>query len=245
MSLEGPRVLLTRAAEDAAGLTHAFGRMGLHSVLVPLLERAWDAEAVLAAVAAHPEPDVVFVTSGTTAQILGALVPTAWSKARWVAVGPSTAARLEHLGFRVDFVPDQATAMNLAASLANLDGAIVVYPKADLADPGTSDALRAKGAAVIDVIAYRNRMPDGAAEALLAALPVHSTPVMSGSAAQRLAELVPRERWGELGRIVAIGPSTARVAREAGLPVYAVATPHTAAGLVAETARALGIRLSP
>ncbi len=247
MSLEeeGPRVLVTRAAEDAAGLAHAFGRMGLHAVLVPLLERAWDPAAVLAAVASHPTPDVVFVTSGTAAQILGALVPTAWSDARWVAVGPATAARLEGLGFRVDYVPKRATAMDLARGLDGLDGSTVIYPKADLADPATSLALRARGAHVVDVIAYRNGCPDRAAADLLAALPVHATPIMSGSAARRLAEHIPQERWGELGRIVAIGPTAARVAQSMGLSVYAVASPHTAAGMVAQTARALGMRLAP
>lgn len=240
-----PRVLLTRAPEDATGLTHAFGRMGLETVLVPLLERAWRPEAVLAAVAEHPTPDVIFVTSGTAAQILGTLVPSAWEGARWVAVGPSTAARLQRLGWKVDFVPKRATALGLVEGLSDLDGATVIYPKADLADPATSDALRARGATVVDVVAYENRCPQDAAEALAAALPVMATPVMSGSAAQRLAELVPAERWPELGRIVAIGPSTARVAQGVGLPVYAVASPHTAAGIVAQTARALGIRLSP
>jgi uroporphyrinogen-III synthase len=135
--------------------------------------------------------------------------------------------------------------MDLAAGLEGLAGTTVVYPRADLADPATSEALRARGATVIDVVAYRNRCPERAPVDLVAALPVHATPLMSGSAARRIAEHVPKERWGELGRIVAIGPSTARVAQSLGLPVYAVASPHTAAGMVAQTARALGIRLSP
>ncbi len=240
-----PRVLLTRASEDATGLTHAFGRMGVETVLVPLLERAWFPEDVLSAVAEHPQPDVVFVTSGTAAQILGTLVPSAWEGARWVAVGPTTASRLQRLGWKVDFVPKRSTALDLVQGLSDLDGATVIYPRADLADPATSEALRARGANVVDVIAYENRCPEGAVEALAAALPVMATPLMSGSAALRLAERVPRKRWPELGRIVAIGPSTARVAQGAGLPVYAVASPHTAAGIVAQTARALGIRLSP
>ena len=239
--MSGARVLITRAAEDAAALTQAFGRLGLEPVLVPLLARQWDAEAVLSAVDATPSPDVVFVTSATTARILGALVPTRWSAARWVAVGPSTAAVLQNLGFTVDHVPPEATAASLVSTLPHLEGSTVVYPKADLADPATSDDLRARGAHVIDVVAYRNLCPPDAGPRLLEALPVAATPLMSGSAARRIGALVPAEQRDGLGRILAIGPSTARAAQEAGLRVYAVAHPHTAGGLVRETARALGL----
>jgi uroporphyrinogen-III synthase len=235
------KVLITRTADDAAGVTQAFARIGLEPVLVPLLERKWDVDAVLAAVAAHPSPDVVFVTSGPSAQILATAVPTAWSAARWVAVCPSTQARLVQLGFRVDQVAPETTAASLVQALENVQGALIVYPKADLADPETSEALRARGAVVVDITAYRNVCPDDAEAKLLHALPVSATPIFSGSAAERLAELIPPSRYPELGRIIAIGPTAARVAQRAGLTVYAVAHTHTAAGVVSETARALGL----
>lgn len=226
------RVLITRAAEDAPPLAHALHRMGLHPVQVPLLERVWDLAAVQALAAEVPAPDVVMVTSAVTADILATARPDAWPHAHWAAVGPSTRARLEGLGLPCHVAPSKATAHDLVHALGDLMGRTVVYPRADLASPSTRHALEAAGATVHEAVAYRNRQPDGAGEALLACLPVDATPLLSGSAARRIAQLVPPARRSALGAIVAIGPSTAAVAREVGLHVAAEAQPHTLAGIL-------------
>ena len=88
----------------------------------------------------------------------------------------------------------------------------------------------ARGAALLRAPLYRNVAPPGAGEALDAALPAAVIALASGSAARHLAAL-GRDLGG--ARIAAIGPSTARVCRELGLEVSAVADPHTAAGLAA------------
>ena len=227
-----PRVLVTRAVEDAAALAAPLTRLGFEPVLVPLVERLWDVTAVLATAERHPQVDVVFVSSATTADVIATAAPQRWGGARWVAVGPTTAARLQALGLPCHGVAPKATAADLAASLGDLTGKTVLYPKADLADPGTTSQLQAAGAAVIDVIAYRNQAPAGAASALLAALPVAATRLMSGSAAERLASVVPAHARQGLGAIIAIGPSTARTCSAVGLPVARVATQHSGAGVV-------------
>jgi uroporphyrinogen-III synthase len=203
------------------------------------LARRWDLAAVTSLVEACPQPDIVLVTSSVTAAIVAAAAPRAWPDARWAAVGPSTARRLEELGLPCHVVPERATAADLVHALGDVAGRTVVYPHADLAHPRTRDELGERGAEVHTAVAYRNELPDGAGKALLDALPVHATPVLSGSAAQRLAELVPAERHGELGAIVAIGPSTEAVARSVGLPVARVASPHTLGGVLQALAKAL------
>ena len=42
-----PRVLVTRAAEDAAALSHALSQAGMQPVEVPALLRQWDIETVV------------------------------------------------------------------------------------------------------------------------------------------------------------------------------------------------------
>jgi uroporphyrinogen-III synthase len=120
----------------------------------------------------------------------------------------------------------------------------VFYPRADLADQQTTDALRAAGADVTDVVAYENELPNGALARLVAELPVESTLLMSGSAAERVARAVPLDGRSALGHIIAIGPSTAKVAHVHGLPVHDVADPHTAQGVLEALTRRFPYALS-
>lgn len=229
----GPRVLVTRAAEDAAPLANALAVAGFAPVVVPLLERRWLPFAVADLAEAHPIADWVVLTSATAAEVVAAGAPTAWRSARWAAVGPATASRMRELGFAPVRVPDEATANLLTAALGDLHGRVVVYPRADLAPPSTAAGLRAAGATVFDVVAYENAAPHGHADRLLRALPVAATTLLSSSAADRVADVVPAADHGRLGWIVVIGPSTAAAALARGLPVHAVADPHTVPGVVA------------
>ncbi len=234
-----PRVLVTRPAEDAPALANALGRVGFEPVVVPLLERIWRLDAVFEAAEAHPRVDWVIVTSSTAASVIATAAPAVWASARWAAVGPTTASRLQQLGYTVEIVPPQATAAHLVEALGDLTDQRVLYPRADLADPATAEALRRAGAEVLDVVAYANLAPRGCKASLERALPVAATTLLSGSAARRLAAAVPPERHEALGRVVCIGPSTAGVAREHGLTVHTVAEPHSLAGLLSALERAL------
>jgi uroporphyrinogen-III synthase len=226
-----PRVLVTRPAEDAAAIAHAMGHAGFEPVVVPLLERVWRVDDVARAAAEHPEVDRVIVTSATTAQVIATAAPSAWRGARWAAVGEATADRLEQLGYPVDLVPARATAAQLVAALGDVRGLRVLYPRADLASPATCRSLEQAGAVVVDVVAYDNVAPPDHERRLRHALPLDATTLLSGSAAARLAAAVP-ERRERLGKVVCIGPSTERVARAAGLPVHAVADPHSLQGVI-------------
>lgn len=233
-----PRVLVTRPAEDAPALATALGRAGYQPVVVPLIERRWHVEAMIEAAGGHPEVDWVLVTSGTAVDVIATAAPHAWRTARWAAVGPATAARLQTLDIEAEPVPPRSTAEDLVEALGDLSGQKVAYPRGDLANPATHAALAHAGAEVVDVVAYTNVPPDRHVQHLRAALPVQATTLLSGSAAQRLAAAVPDGR-GRLGPIVCIGPSTAKVAEHVGLEVAEVARPHSLNGLIAALRRVL------
>jgi uroporphyrinogen-III synthase len=230
---------VTRAAEDAPVLAHALALAGFEPVLVPLLERQWSPLDVADLAARRPEADWVVITSSTAADVVASGAPNAWRQARWAAVGPTTADRLATLGYTAARVPSTATAADLIAAMGDLTGLVVVYPRADLAPASTGDGLRAAGAEVVDVVAYRNAAPPGFRQRLRAALPVHATTLLSGSAVDRVIEATTPDQRRMLGAVVVIGPSTARVAAQHGLPVDAVANPHTVAGVVAALRLAL------
>ena len=231
MSTAARRVLVTRAAEDAQALSYALGVAGFEAVEVPLLQRIWAIDAV-AAERARGDLDWVLVTSAATADVLGVAAPQGWPQAKIAAIGVPTKVRLEAMGFAVDRVPPQATGADLVASLGDLTGKRVLYPRASGADPSTAEALRTAGAEVTEVIAYTNVAPPNFVDEISARIPVDATTLMSGSAAKRLAAAVPLDRRHQLGKIAVIGPSTSRVARARGLKVHAMANPHSVSGIV-------------
>jgi uroporphyrinogen-III synthase len=78
---------------------------------------------------------------------------------RLAAVGRATARRLADLGFHADIVPEIGGAHQLAAAVAaaagTLEGARVLWPRADLARRDLAMALSRAGASVVAPIAYR------------------------------------------------------------------------------------------
>jgi uroporphyrinogen-III synthase len=239
MAAGPPRVLVTRAAEDAEPLVQAIAALGLQPVLVPLITRMWRIDAISDLAAASPDADWVVLTSATVIDVIATAAPHAWAKARFAAVGAQTARRAAALGYRVD-VTTAGTGLDLATALGPVQGLKIALPRGDLAGDDLPRFFRRAGAEVLEGLAYENASPHDAQARLLAALPVDATTLLSGSAAQRLAAIVPAGEREKLGRIAVIGPSTRDVAQRAGLPVEATAEPHTAQGVVEIVARWFG-----
>ncbi len=145
------------------------------------------------------------------------------------AVGSSTAEVLACLAGRaVDVVPDRQSAADLVASMPHGSGRVVVA-QADRADAAIGDGLRSIGYTVEVVIDYRTTLRPPSPAERRAALGADAIAFASGSAA---------ESWVSAFGVttapimVAIGPTTAEVARRCGLQVDRVATDHHVEGLV-------------
>lgn len=120
----------------------------------------------------------------------------------------------------------------LARALALIDvtGARMLFPVSDRSPATLADALRARGAKVEVVVAYRTAVPSGVSERLRAALQggLDVITFASPSAVETFA------RFGGAGcRVpaVAIGPSTASAVRIAQLTLAATADTATDDGL--------------
>jgi uroporphyrinogen III methyltransferase/synthase len=218
-----PRVLVTRARGRNGALIAALQAGGATPIEVPLLAF----EATRVALPDLADDDILAFTSATAVELW-----TAPIRGFLAAVGPSTAAALRARGVEPDLVPDTALASELASELArslgDLHGRRVIYPRAEKVPPGFERALREAGATVVGVPLYRTVLPPEAPTELAAALPVELVTLASGSAARHLAALGPPP-----APIVVIGPSTRKMAEALGLPVAAMAEPHTAEGLAA------------
>jgi len=116
----------------------------------------------------------------------------------------------------------------------------VLCARADIAPAGLEDALVAKGWSPERVDAYRTRMPARLpleAREALANGEVDAITFTSASTVRGFVTAVGRVKGSP--KVVCIGPVTSKEARAHGLPVHAVARPHTIEGVVAALERAL------
>jgi uroporphyrinogen III methyltransferase / synthase len=152
------------------------------------------------------------------------------------AIGPATAAALESEGVRPHLVPERYVAESVLEALgagSGLQGARILLPRAEIARAVLPDELRAAGAEVVEVAAYRTVPDTGAAELLRARLRTGTVDLItftSGSAVQNFEALMGK-KIGPV-KIASIGPITSAAARELGLPVHIEATEHTVPGLI-------------
>ncbi len=177
---------------------------------------------------------------------------------RVAAIGPATAAALAHYGVRTDLVPGEYIAEGVAASLiedaksrgASLAGKRILLPRAAVARDALVTELRAAGATVQEVVAYRT-LPVSSDDArglevarMLQTGELHVLTFTSSStvrnfmqwltgSAPDLAEKLKSDASGEaLPFIACIGPITAQTARELGLHPQIEATTFTIDGLI-------------
>ncbi len=247
----GPtRLLVTRAREQAGPLVDALRATGIEPLAVPTIELvpALPGGPFDRAVSGLADYAWVVVTSANgAAAVLDAAgrVGADPTRVRWAAVGSSTAAVLTDGGVPVAFTPARSNGEGIAAELPLSDGDRILLARADIADGSLPEALRARGAIVDEIIAYRTiEAPEASREPLRAALaagPLDALVFTSGSTVRGLlALLTPQERRVALRSLACcIGPSTAQVARESGFGRVVEAPMQSAAALAAVIATAL------
>jgi uroporphyrinogen-III synthase len=242
-TLAGRTVLVTRPRPEADELATLLRRRGARAILAPGIELAPVRSAALTQALAELSDGAfawVTLTSPRTVQVLAERLRPREIRARVAAVGEGTAEAFRRWSRRdADLIPKVFTTAGLARAFPRGDGRVLM-PRADVAPEGLEAALERKGWRPTRVDAYRTRLakrlpPD--ARTTLRAGTVDAVTFTSASTVRGFV--------GALGtvkgtpRVVCIGPVTAREAREHGLRVHAVASPHTIEGLVAAVERAL------
>lgn len=244
------RVLVTRAFDQAGGLMSALRDAGLDPIPVPAI--AIDVEPAggnLDAAARHIgfyQWVVISSANGARAMLKAAeRVLTPFEASRFAAIGSMTRRVLEREGVDVNFQPSTSSSAAMAAELPLKPGDRVLVVRGDLADDDLAVALRARGAEVDDVIAYRTReAPDSSRRLLRTAIadgPIAAVVLTSGSTVRGLVSLGKAESIDvRTLPAVCIGPETAEEARTAGIRVIGVASIPSSSALATATAAALG-----
>lgn len=245
------RVLVTRAAQQAGKLSEGLRAQGFTPVEVPVLAilPPEDFGPLDAALRQFGSYDWLIVTSANTvralverASFLGIDLekgkqPTA------AAVGEATAKAARKAGFEVAVVPEEYVAEALVAALADrVDKKKILLARAAVTRDVIPPALRAAGATVDEVEAYRNAVPAEAPAQLRAALGagIDAATFTSSSSVTHLAEAARAAgiSFPFAGvKAVSIGPITSQSLREVGWEPAAEAAPSDIAGLIAALAR--------
>ncbi len=244
--LAGRRVLVTRAQHQAGKLSEGLRTLGAVPVEVPVLEIVAPAsfEPLDEALRNLARYDWLILTSANAIHALNeraasvGVNPADTEQLQVAAIGRATAEVARRSGFHVTVVPDEYVAESLLESLRDqLAGKRVLLPRAAVARDLIPDALRAVGAVVDVVEAYRNQLPEAAPELLRRALDggLDAATFTSSSSVTHLAEAarVAGLAWpfAEVPAI-SIGPITSQTLRELGWPPAAEAEPSDIAGLI-------------
>jgi uroporphyrinogen III methyltransferase/synthase len=249
--LFGKRVLVTRAADQAASMAQALRDAAAEPVLAPAIRIASPAnEAALHnAVAEVGSYAWLVLTSrngvdaffgelrrqGADARRLGGV--------RVAAIGPATAACLREHGIEPDAMPDEYRAeavaeVILARHAGDMRGASVLLVQAEVARDALPDKLKKAGARVEQVPAYRTLPPLAAERARLReTLERGEMDVVTFTSASTVDNTVAALGTGAalvLARVTvaSIGPITTEAAERHGLHVAITASESTVEGLV-------------
>lgn len=237
--LTGWRVLVPRGGPWGDGVAASLRAKGAVPVVAPLINfgPTNDQPALDAALEklAAGEFDWLTVTSATTVDVLFAHRAVVPKTTRIAAVGETTAAALQAVGYDVALVPElDNSAAGMAQQLIALEPEPrrILTLRSEIAKPVLTQSLIEAGHHVSSVIAYRTvgvpvtdrirrDVDSGRINAIL---------ITSGSVAEQVREQFPSIPDATL--LAAIGPRTASDARKAGLPITVVADRQTVDALI-------------
>jgi uroporphyrinogen III methyltransferase/synthase len=248
-SLAGKRIIITRAARQSVELLDKLRQLGALPSMLPLVSFSApeDYSPLDAALEQLEQFDWIIFTSENAvravvkrASVRGNLRNVAGRRSRAAAVGPTTAVAAERAGFFVDYQAKTHSGAALANELGErVRNQSIFLPRSDRANPDLPGLLRAHGAQVTEVVAYRTVTPvnldrekiaaivSGETEALLFFSPT-AVENFSGIAGDRtLVDLQQRMA------ITAVGPITAHALNQAGVHTLVVAEEPTSDAVIA------------
>jgi uroporphyrinogen-III synthase len=224
--------VVTRDPEAAQPYAAALAPLGLITIAMPVTRTAPPIDPAALATALAGEHDAIVCASARAAEALGRPSAPVW------AVGPATARRLAELGIAAIARPEIRDGATLAAAMiaeGRVAGLRILVPRAEDGRDDAITALRAAGAIVRDVVAYRTvAIAPGdpalaAGRELLAAGRAAVCALFAPSQVRALDAAIPLAAIAT--RFIAIGETTRAALAAAGVTAAAVAATPTPAGI--------------
>lgn len=249
--LSGRRIVVTRSREQADELIEMLEERGAEAILAPAIRIAppEDLSGLERACAEAGAFDWLVFTSGNAVdafmeRLLAAADVRELKGVKICTVGESTASRLANYGIRVDLVPPEFRAEALVEALkgtGEIAGRRVLFPRADIARDVVADELRAAGAEVVEVVAYRTvpgtleRDGDHDIYRMLLDKQIDAVTFTSASSVRNFAQILGPEQAADLLQttvVASIGPVTAEAAQQLDIPTHVMPERYTIPDLV-------------
>lgn len=256
LPLFGKRIVVTRAREQASELSGKLRALGADVVELPViaLRPLDDYTALDNAIASLSTYDWLIFTSTNAVEYFLQRLDRSGSdfrslRAKICAIGPATRAAVEALHLKVDVVPSDSVAEGVVDAFrafshaSSMKGARVLLPRAAAAREVVPDALRDMGAQVDVVDAYRNVIPENAAERASEVFGKPRKPdwvtFTSSSTVKNLLAVAGAAALAGV-RIASIGRVTSKTAEAHGLTVDSEAKSASVDGLIEAILEELG-----
>ena len=250
LPLEGKRIIVSRAKDQASILSDALRSLGASVIEIPFIEiRPPHSFAALdKAMAGILNYDWLILTSVNGVKMLFArMTQLGKSEAdllhlKLAAIGPATRKAIELHGLPVDVMAAEYVAESLVEALETqvTAGERILLARAKVARDVIPASLRELGAKVDVVEVYETVLPESSRKQLEAILSEPEKPYAitftSSSTAKNFVDLVGQEKAHSSlldgVKLVSIGPVTSETLRELGLRVDAEAPEYTIPGLL-------------
>ncbi len=243
--LAGRRILITRPREQGRPLAHRLRRLGAVPISAPTIgivapDGGGSLDHALQQLGTYQWVVVTSVNGVRAcldrAQALGIDLASA-KRVRWAAIGPATATALRAAAIPIAMIPSRFLTDAIARELPQIERQRILLPRTDVAPPRLAEALRARGAIVNEITAYRTVLAPARSRArvrrLITGREVDTVTFTSASTVHGLIRLLGDDREALRAMVLAcIGPITAAAVREEGFEPVIVADEHTIDGLV-------------
>ena len=249
--LFGKKIVVTRSREQAGELIEMLEERGAEAIPAPTIRIAPpdDVEALdRAALEAGKYDWLIFTSANAVDSFMERLLAVSDVRelkgVRICTVGASTGSRLLRYGIRVDLTPAEFRAEMVVETLAGtgeIRGKRFLLPRADIGRDVLSEQLRALGADVTDVIAYRTTLAgperDGDYDIyrMLLDKEIDAVTFTSASTARNFAQILGPDQAADLLRstvVASIGPVTAEAAQQLDIATTVMPERYTIPDLV-------------
>ncbi|MBD99219.1 MAG: hypothetical protein CMO34_05185 [Verrucomicrobia bacterium] len=236
-------VLITRPAEDALKLQGILEAKGIPSMIAPMIKLSLveDLRPIKEQLNQIEKYDWIIFTSPNSVAFFFEIIESEKVKLyffpnlKFATVGEKTKMKLEEIGYRTNFVPIKFTAKVLAENIHEIEGKHILIPTSNLSNKDYIKILEERGAHPKVITIYHN-LDNKIDESTLNKVKKSNLKYItfcSGSAIHSFVrQLRPVGDFLVGKKVITIGPSTSKVAKELKIKVDFEAKPHTEDGII-------------
>ena len=238
LPLKNKTVLVTRSKEQASDFIMMLENIGATTIALPLISTAAINQIQLSESIEGNKFTWIIFTSPNAVKFFFETISPQQINCKIAVVGSKTEEHLEALGIKIDLIPSQFTAKQLASEIPVKQNENIFIPRSNLAKNTAVEILEKRNCSVETLAIYENTSINYSKEELetIFKKEIDFITFTSGSTVSSFMKL-GIELNNE--KVICIGPETAKVATQNNINIAAIAKPHTIEGIIASIKKSL------